>query len=191
MSEDKDDRTFYVGYAECGCAVAVTVASGGRLKVGRREMARTIAEMIIHGYTIRHEPAIPNNFLKEVCTHGPTAEESGPREAYKCGDCGIVYDDEAEAIYCCAPTISRGFKCDACGKFYEGEVFDAARECCSKPATLAPADEPRCSACNSPLTAEDIADSMHVGTLLRCRTHILAVAPEMLTAEMIATGRAA
>jgi hypothetical protein len=189
----EDDRTFYVGYGECGCAIAVTVASGGRFKSARRHLAQTIAEMVIHSYIIKHEAKIPDNFLTEVCTHRAKGErvEGEPVEAFKCGGCGNVYGDEAEAVYCCAPDVEDGYKCGACGVFYPGRSGDNARACCVKAPTATPDAEPSCDKCGAVLTDEDVRDSKHIGTLARCRSCILFVAPEMLTADQIAYGRAA
>jgi hypothetical protein len=49
-----------------------------------------------------------------------------------------------------------------------------------------------CGACGSERVGPaEVRDSRRTGTLIRCRSCILSVAPEMLTAEQIATGRPA
>ena len=49
-------------------------------------------------------------------------------EAWRCGDCLTVHDNELDAQECCPPKIDEGYTCPLCGDFHLAE--EAALECC-------------------------------------------------------------
>jgi hypothetical protein len=108
-------------------------------------------------------------------------------EKYQCPACEETHDTYLEARHCCDPITV--FSCGFCHSRHREKSI--AEACCVQ--VLAPkvVAALRCGLCGTAgLTAEDVRDSQMLGTLLRCRPCILAVAPELLTAETIATGRA-
>jgi hypothetical protein len=109
-------------------------------------------------------------------------------EKYQCPACEDTHDTYLEARHCC--DVTTVFACGFCHSRHREK--GAAETCCVQ--ILAPrvAAALRCHQCGADeLTAAEVRDSQLVGTMLRCRPCILAVAPEMLTAEQIAYGRAA
>lgn len=50
------------------------------------------------------------------------------KTAYRCNECGSVYDEEDEALDCCPPTISTVYACDVCDTVYDTE--EQAETCC-------------------------------------------------------------
>lgn len=43
------------------------------------------------------------------------------RVKYRCGECGEVYSEEADAFECCAPTVSEVFECPTCREQFDEE----------------------------------------------------------------------
>jgi hypothetical protein len=93
-------------------------------------------------------------------------------EKYRCADCEDLHDSELCAQRCCPP--KKVWTCSACDEVHD---FKAGAEACCV----------ICAPCGATdLTAADVHDSQLIGSLLRCRPCILAVAPEMQTADAIA-----
>lgn len=105
-------------------------------------------------------------------------------EKYQCPACEETHDTSFEARQCC--DVVTVFACGFCHSRHREK--SAAEACCVQ--ILAPkvAAVLRCRLCGAAgLTAEDVRDSHLLGTVLRCRACILSVAPEMQTAEQIAS----
>jgi hypothetical protein len=110
------------------------------------------------------------------------------QEMYRCPTCEEAHDTTYEAQRCCAPESV--WMCGVCADEHD-EKADA-EACCANTADPAVKTEVQCHFCyGGPLTLEDVRDSQIVGAAPRCRPCILSVAPEMQTADAIATGRAA
>ncbi len=50
------------------------------------------------------------------------------KEAYMCGNCGEIYNDEDSAYECCAPYVVEVYLCPTCGDDHREE--DDAIACC-------------------------------------------------------------
>lgn len=50
------------------------------------------------------------------------------RDQWKCGACGSLYDEDKEALECCAPTPIEVFLCGECKGIFETQ--DEADLCC-------------------------------------------------------------
>lgn len=51
-----------------------------------------------------------------------------PPELWRCEECFTVHGDENDARECCPQSVTEGYGCPACGKFFCEE--GAAMECC-------------------------------------------------------------
>lgn len=109
------------------------------------------------------------------------------KQQYQCAGCRISHDDYYEAKRCCDPDAV--WVCGECGSTHL--LKDDADRCCVYSALHDFGDTLPLCLCGAPATDADVRDSKLLGTLIRCRTCIVTVAPGMLTAEAIATGRAA
>ena len=52
-----------------------------------------------------------------------------PNKVWRCDECGIRYRRRWEAIDCCEPTVTEGYVCATCETFYNEE--DEAIACCA------------------------------------------------------------
>jgi hypothetical protein len=112
------------------------------------------------------------------------------KEKYQCRHCEETHSGKYGAENCCPPR--EVLVCGACGKVYDEYDRAEAEQCCASEASKAVVRDAFCHFCNEgPLAFEDVRDSKILGSLPRCRTHILAVAPELLTADAITLGRTA
>jgi hypothetical protein len=115
---------------------------------------------------------------------------------YQCPVCLSAHDRKSIAEDCCPHSVKEVLYCGECGEWFDWYDKERAEECCKKKVAhrmfLAEVERAkRFCLCGAEVTPEDARDSAIVGSVPRCRSCILAVAPELQTADAIILGRAA
>lgn len=106
---------------------------------------------------------------------------------YRCAACGKEHEEYFDAKGCCAPDIIETHVCGECGQRYRMAHLTNAEKCCKAEVARALAEQMLgICLCGATPTEADVHDSKALGSLVRCRSCILSVAPEMQTAEAIA-----
>lgn len=109
------------------------------------------------------------------------------KSIYQCGTCDAKHSEYYDAKNCCAPDVIESFVCGECGERYRAGFLANAERCCKARLAHERAEQVLgVCLCGAVPTEEDRRDSKVIGSLYRCRSCILSVAPEMQTAEQIA-----
>lgn len=99
--------------------------------------------------------------------------------------CKAKTEGDRASIVCSQPVVPtrlradgvRLYLCHYCRKEYLSK--EAAQDCAFADFMLAPAPIPYCDECGEVCSSQDIEDSSIIGSLMRCRSCIVKLAPEL------------